>query len=183
MSLQFNSTLHFIQISTRSNSLISALNTNTIIRLTSYPYTHIEISPTIYFDKKVTGQDYDILDCYTVSSITPAGFYPVSYAQTVSYHKLWPGYYGYISIDTWNASVVTDGFFGGCTSLDVLLASTFDCLHNTNCLTQLADYFPNLTQVCITFSCPLHQEADFLLFRLTSTGQVLFHFLCDKICR
>ncbi|CAF0775120.1 unnamed protein product [Adineta steineri] len=45
-----------------------------------------------------------------------------------------------------------DGFFGGCTALDAVLASTFDCLYDIKCLETFTDYFPNVTRMNLNWT-------------------------------
>lgn len=154
MSLQFNSSLQLLQVSTRSNSLISALNTNTNIRLNSRDdYISLEAIATRYFDVNVPQHASEVLNCFTVYSIAPAGIYALPYGENPSCEEVWPGCpFSSFIIYSPNASAMIDGFFGGCTPLDALLAATFDCLHNIDCLKQFSNHFPNLDQVSATSS-------------------------------
>lgn len=134
-------------MTTRSNSLISALNTNALIQVYPYDYRQIYVGPTYYFNKSAFSTDalYGS-PCNLKNSTAPAGFYLLwSYGNPTT-HFIWPEYPPYFEP---TASAMVDGFFGGCTSLDALLASTFDCLYNINCLELFATYFPVLNDVCI----------------------------------
>ena len=160
MYLQFNSSLQLLQISTRSNSLVSALNTNTNIRLYNNGYGSIfmEVLPTRYFDVNVPEYTSEVFNCYTVNSIAPAGAYTALYSVNTFCQHVWPECPLPLYYFAPNASAMIDGFFGGCTPLNALLETTFDCLHNINCLKQFRDYFPNVNRVFVTRSFIFHKK-------------------------
>jgi hypothetical protein len=136
-------------MTTRSNFLISALNTNLFIQILTNDYDQdsIFLSPTYYVNKSAYGSDalYGS-PCDVKSSTTQAGFYALPYYENVNSNGFWPGYPPYFEP---SASALVDGFFGACTPLDAVLASTFDCLYNINCLNLFTTYFPGLNQVCM----------------------------------
>jgi hypothetical protein len=144
---QVTSSLSFLQITTRSNSLISALNTNVMVKiLTSVSQLRsLSVDSTSYLEKNDTMYDalYSSV-CYIKNPTTPAGFYSLPYYESAINHQFWPDNPPYFEPTT---SATVDGFFGGCTPLDALLVSTLDCLYNVTCLELLADYFPSLNQV------------------------------------
>lgn len=145
-AVQVNSPLNFLRITTRSNSLVSALNTNAFISLVNdVGRTDIFIHSTRYVDKNAS-QDFFFQSppCYLVDSTTPAGFYILSSYDSAYRHEYWPYKPDYYEF---NASVLVDGFFGGCTPLDALLTSTLDCLYDINCLQTFPAYFPALQRV------------------------------------
>ena len=146
--LQVTSLVDFFQVLTRSNFLITALNTNAIVTIRSdlqgyYPYIRV----TEYAGNVSTEFDQHFLpNCGIVDSIAPAGFYPVSYEQSAQEHNLWPFDPDAPELRP-NASAMLDGFFGGCTPLRAILASTLDCLYRQGCLEKFGYYFPALNQV------------------------------------
>ena len=142
-SIQLKSILNFVQLIFRSNGLVSGLNTNAIV----YIDNNIEVVSTKYLKKTSSAFDDRYgSSCAYENPTAPAGFYSVSALDSAYYHQSWPETPLYFEP---NASAMVDGFFGGCTSLDALLASTLDCLDNIECLEILLDYFPILNNVCI----------------------------------
>ena len=146
---QINAPLNFLQIAAQSNSLISALNTNALVGVNIYDHRdfRIYVESTYYFDANASDDTAKWgSPCYLKSSTVPAGFYLSSYYTDVHDHQFWPC----SSMDcSLNASAVVNGFFGSCTPLDALLASTFDCLYNDTCLQIYSQYFPAFNRVCL----------------------------------
>ncbi|UJR38908.1 hypothetical protein I4U23_031576 [Adineta vaga] len=146
---QIVSPLNFIQITTRANSLYSALNTNTIIFVYSqYTPPFINQMPTYYFDKDLIAMGIGF-PCYLNSKTAPAGFYSLSLDVSSRRHVFWP------INPLWsipNASAMVNGFYGGCIPLDALLASTLDCLYNITCLQIFPNYFPALSKVNLNWT-------------------------------
>ena len=148
--IQVTSPLNFVQIATRSNWLISALNTNVMVALLEPISTlsyYVLVGSTHYFN--ITGSFFIAENgspCYLTCPVVPAGFYILSYDESAMNHQFWPTY---PPVFEPVVSAIVDGFFGGCTPLDSILASTLDCLYDINCLTIFADYFPALNQVCV----------------------------------
>ena len=105
------------------------------------------VLPTYYVNKNAP---YDEAlygsPCYLTNQTVPAGFYSLTPNETTILNAFWPYRPPYFEPI---ASATVDGFFGGCTPLDALLASTLDCLYNIDCLNLFVDYFPLLNQVCI----------------------------------
>ena len=177
MPTQVDITVNFLQITTRSNFLISALNTNVYVEeiVADDQVSTIGTGSTQFFNENNT---YDVNNieqtCAMISPTVPAGFYSLSLYDSSYNHFIWPqSPPDFIPI----ANTTVDGFFGGCTPLDALLVSTLDCLYNTTCLQNFADYFPNLNQAGIiqTF---FSIKQFFLSFRQTSHGSLVFrlHF-------
>ena len=127
--------------------MASALNTNVLVKI-NYVNSTFEISEigTIYIDKYQYTDIAFTKSCDLIDSITPAGFYSEPLNEISCNHDLWPMNPSHFRP---NALSTVDGFFGGCTALDAVLASTFACLYNIKCLETFTNYFPNLTQVCI----------------------------------
>ncbi|CAF4132192.1 unnamed protein product, partial [Adineta steineri] len=160
--VQTSSSLTFMQIITQSNSLISALNTNAHLTITtgdlSIPAMDdnatflLTINPTIYYRKNMPlfVFETDIYSCNLVNSLVPSGFYSIPYGFRSIYDEYWPD--TILSQTSANISGVVDGFLSGCTPFDGLLTSTLDCLYSNKCLEQLTDYFPNLNQTNFNFT-------------------------------
>jgi hypothetical protein len=153
--VQVTSLLNFLQIATRSNSLISALNTNALVNF--YLPSVLEVFSTIYSDRNGASDAYEVNTCNFINSTTPAGFYSLSYNDSSINHQYWPQNPPAPYYFEPNASAIVSGFFAGCTPLDALLVSTLDCLYNINCLQLLGDYFPSLSQVCMILSFISHE--------------------------
>jgi hypothetical protein len=144
--------LRFFQIITRANSLTSALNTNVLIEIhyMGSPFKLIE-THTIYIDKYNYADSTFTKFCQYIdpATVTPAGFYSVPFNETSFNHIYWP-----INPPHFRPTAISTvhGFFGGCTALDAVLNSTFDCLYDMRCLETFTNYFPNLTQVCMSLT-------------------------------
>ncbi|CAF1199869.1 unnamed protein product [Adineta ricciae] len=152
-SPQITSPLSFLQITTQANSLISALNTNLIARATFGRPPLASATPTAYHNPNDPDGRYLISLCGLINPVAPAGFYSsLSFYESADNHKYWPDYSPAFEPV---ASSMVNGFFGGCTPLDAILASTFDCLYNTTCLEVFANYFPDLNQTNFNWSVPL----------------------------
>ena len=118
--VEINSPLTFLQITTQSNSLISALNTNAqatmIVTSNSNDTYLIFVQPTVYLESDWHIDDLvqDTYSCNLFDSITPSGFYSeLNSFNSFSYY--WPGN---IFRDVLNASAMINGFNSGCTPLD-----------------------------------------------------------------
>ncbi|CAF1265964.1 unnamed protein product [Adineta ricciae] len=151
---QVNLHFDFLQIFARSNSFITALNTNTFIidwRTISDVATIKDVLQIIfvrYIDLDASSSSGLVSTCDLINGIVvPSGF--LSFAAEnglydITYRQYWPSYPPDFEPDI---SALVDGFFSGCTPLDGILQSTFDCLYNLTCLQVLADYFPDLYQI------------------------------------
>ena len=151
--LQVTALVNFFQVATRSNFLITALNTIAILTIRSDPgdfYPYIRV--TEYSGNVSTELDeYHFPNCGIVDSIAPAGFYPISYEQSAEEHNFWP--FDPVAPELKpNALAMLDGFFSGCTPLHAILASTLDCLYRQGCLEQFGYYFPALKRVCMSLA-------------------------------
>ena len=144
---QVNLPLHFFQVITRANSLASALNTNVLIGISPWnSIPDIVGIATKYIDKYKYFDTKNTRSCDLINEVTPAGFYSEPLDKISYNHDVWP-----MNPSRFRPTALStvDGFFGGCTALDAVLASTFDCLYNIKCLETFTNYFPNLTQVCM----------------------------------
>jgi len=104
---------------------------------------------TAYIDKYNYADSIFTKSCQYIdpTTVTPAGFYSVPFDDISLYHQQWP-----IHPPAFRPTAISTvhGFFGGCTALDAVLNSTFDCLYDIRCLETFTNYFPNLTQVCMS---------------------------------
>ena len=145
------SLVDFVQITSRSNTLVSSLMTNAFLSLkrgvhdhdvlqmvATYYYTHNYFNSSSMFSKS----------CSDEGLVTPAAFYSTPIATGLN-TQLWPEA---PIVGTIVPEASINGFFSGCTPLDALLASTLECLYQSTCLQTWRQYFPGLNQVCI--SCP-----------------------------
>ncbi|CAF3541749.1 unnamed protein product [Adineta steineri] len=148
---QVNLPLHFFQMITRSNSMASALNTNVLVLLDDDKTFGFRIHEkhTRYVDKYLYADMLHTTTCNLKNNVIPAGFYSEPLDQIARYHENWPMepvFLRPIAVST------VDGFFGGCTALDAVLASTFDCLYGIKCLEAFTDYFPNLSRMKLNWT-------------------------------
>ncbi|CAF1652155.1 unnamed protein product [Adineta ricciae] len=150
--VQVDITVVLLQITTRSNSLVSALNTNIYVSIHHFDsqITSITTYFTPYFDENSgLGVNYFGHTCDVIGFTTSAAFYLMSQFDSAYNHGSWPPTSpGFTAI----ANGTVDGFFSGCITLDGLLVSTFDCLYNISCLKNFANYFPNLSQINVSWS-------------------------------
>ncbi|CAF1676980.1 unnamed protein product, partial [Adineta ricciae] len=150
--VQLTTVLEFLQISTRSNFLTSALQNNMILtiyslsgRLTLYLFD----STNFYNENASSSASSYGSSCRSKSPLTRAGFYSLPLYDSAANHGTWPKLPPHFEPV---ASATVDGFFGGCNALDALLASTLDCLYDTTCLTNFMNYFPSLNQMDVNIS-------------------------------
>ena len=150
--IQVTALVDFLQISTQSNILISAFNTIATVQITRGSYSdNLLVVLTQYFDEKFRPENYVISTCGLLDPVAPAGYYPTSYEYSAHHHKVWPRF-PYPPAFEPNALAMVNGFYGGCTPLRAILASTFDCLTNIACVEKFGDYFPALKRVCVSLS-------------------------------
>jgi len=106
---------------------------------------------TVYIDKYNYADTIFTKTCQFIdpATVTPAGFYSVPFNEISFNRQQWP-----IKPPDFRptATSTVHGFFGGCTALDAVLNSTFDCLYDVRCLETFTNYFPNLTQVCMSLT-------------------------------
>ncbi|CAF3959134.1 unnamed protein product, partial [Adineta steineri] len=151
---QIESIVKLLQITTQSNSIVSALNTNayvvTDLSNAQIPYIH-PYSTQFYNENSSYQLNFFGQTCNVVSGIAFSGFYSLSMYDSTNNHLQWPLYYPYLP-NKIIPNVTVDGFFSACTPLDGLLVSTLDCLYSKTCLKNFADYFPDLNQTNSTWS-------------------------------
>ncbi|UJR12465.1 hypothetical protein I4U23_016641 [Adineta vaga] len=113
--------VRFLQITTISNSLISALNTNIMVRAIIMDRSPlVEAEPTIYYNTNDPDGRYFIAVCgHFTNSISPAGFYSsLSFYESAENHQRWCNYAPFFEPI---ASSMVNGFFGGCIPLNAVL--------------------------------------------------------------
>ena len=97
---------------------------------------------TLYFpNPSFDLSNVESIACGKANPISAAGFFSTYTKKHITVHVRW-------DIPAANSEVV-NGFFGGCTPLEALLPSTFNCLYEIECLQLLTKYFPALQQVCM----------------------------------
>jgi hypothetical protein len=133
--------VNYFKTITKSNFLVSALNTNVVIFITDSEDKYISCpSPTAYCTDIIDDPLYRGCQlCGNTNPISAAGFFSNANYSHYTYHTDW-------SIPESNSTLV-NGFYGGCTPFEALLHSTLDCLYDIECLDLLIDYFPALNQV------------------------------------
>ncbi len=155
--VQITLPLNFLQITSRLNFLISALNTNAYMMVYADPPLEKGLAltlPTFYHDaNNPTDENRHDPSCSLIDLKAPAGFYLLPLDKSTYLHLYWPDD---LQEPIPNASGIVNGFFGACNPLDGLIPSTLDCLYNNICLQSLANYFVNLNQVSVI------QESCFL---------------------
>jgi hypothetical protein len=155
-STQIISFLNYLRATIRANFVVSALNTNFLIKLHSYDpgYLILHSGEIRYININVnvsTQKEY--IGCSNTNLTTAVGFLNILNDSIYFLHSLWykPGQ---------DKPLVT-GFFTGCTPLDAILQSSLDCLYIIECLQLLMDKFPAIKEVYIdntlvsflTYSC------------------------------
>lgn len=147
-ALQVRSMVNFLQAIARSNTLISALNTNALVTLSNNLNTYrLKVqSNTFQNFLNGTAEDSYGTSCAYQTAIFPAAFFSISNPQDINYYR---SFTADITLDVLNTSVIVNGFFVACTALDALLSSTLDCLYQAQCLNTLAEFYPKLKQVCL----------------------------------
>ncbi|CAF1253647.1 unnamed protein product [Adineta steineri] len=134
-SSQIITYLDYLKNTFQTNYLVSALNTNLIIKT-------IQVAESIRTRAYQVSYRFDYIN-YTLCSrkkiVADATLtqmiYELSDAESRSSMKPKPN------------STTVNGFFTGCTPLEALLESTLDCLYQTECLQLLVDYFPIRQQI------------------------------------
>ena len=149
MPFQVLSSLSFLLVTSRSNNLMTALNTNVMVAVVpSLVSSNYLAFP---FPLQYSNSSGDA--CNLRSPTIPSGFYSFSIEELEDEDLFVVVAYS----SNMTADALVNGFFGGCTPLDTILASTLDCLYDVSCLGRLLDYFPTLVQVkmmCDTMRVP-----------------------------
>jgi hypothetical protein len=144
-STQIISFLNYIRATTQANFVVSALNTNFLIKFHDYDIKKPRLyREEIRYDKitvngSTTNREY--IGCSSSNPTTPAGFLNISndsrYDQRSKWSKPGPN------------NLLVSGFFTGCTPLDAILQSSLDCLYTSECLQLLMNKFPAIKEVYI----------------------------------
>ncbi|CAF4795170.1 unnamed protein product [Rotaria sp. Silwood1] len=141
---RINNALKLIELTTRGNQLISAMNTNYVFALYSYMEGQLPlwlVGNTIWY-LPVNNQTIRC-DCNQYTCSYPAGFYQL--ADNENPYPRW-----FVRPQQYNVTDIVPGFVGSCTPLESLLQTTFICLYNATCIAKLIKYFPQLAQVIST---------------------------------
>ncbi|CAF4779101.1 unnamed protein product [Rotaria sp. Silwood1] len=143
--IRFNNALKLIELSTQSNVISSALNTNIV-----YSASRFATFQTYMYKSSYTGwywtenNQTTICVCQINTTCTaPAGFYSFADKNNFELHtKLVPQQH--------HASDVVPGFVGSCTPYEAVIEAKFICLYDIKCIKKLVNYFPRLTQLIPT---------------------------------
>lgn len=144
---RINLLLEFLRIVIRSNSLVSALNTNAYIEVWNHARGVAFAAPTRYQSKNGSDSSYEVSPCDVVDATVLSGFYSTVIDPLTRSRRVWPEV---PSVFEPNLLAPVPGFSAGCTPLDGVLESTLTCLSDLSCLQMLSHYFPNLNEVCVT---------------------------------
>ncbi|CAF0911325.1 unnamed protein product [Rotaria sp. Silwood1] len=143
--IRFNNALKLIELSTQSNVISSALNTNIV-----YSASRFATFQTYMYKSSYTGwywtenNQTTICVCQINTTCTaPAGFYSFADKNNFDLHtKLVPQQH--------HASDVVPGFVGSCTPYEAVIEAKFICLYDIKCIKKLVNYFPRLAQLIPT---------------------------------
>jgi hypothetical protein len=165
-SIQIVSFLHYLRANIRANYIVSALNSNFLVKVfrtpTNFTISCREIS---FLASLVNTSEREWMACTTRSPTVPVGFILPFDSHTHLVHQEEYALRG----DT----VLVRGFHAGCTPLEGLLASTLDCLYHLECLRLLMIYFPSINQVRSILS---HLRTNLsICFSRRSIGRMQFY--------
>ncbi|CAF1195281.1 unnamed protein product [Adineta steineri] len=133
--------LEYFRSTIRGNYLISALNTNLIVTLVPH---FIADQYSYIYSTAYTHASGNRLNCGEHNPMIAATLNSVINESEPVFERF---NFEYLP-DSTNVS----GFFAGCTPLEALLQSTFDCLYEIECLQLLFDYFPRLNHSHINWT-------------------------------
>ncbi|CAF1506653.1 unnamed protein product, partial [Adineta steineri] len=133
--------LEYFRSTIRGNYLISALNTNLIVTLKP----HFIADQYLYiYSTAYTPASGNTSNCGEHNPIITATLNPVINESEPVFQRF--------NFEYLPNSTIVNGFFAGCTPLEALLQSTFDCLYEIKCLELLLDYFPRLNHLHINWT-------------------------------
>lgn len=151
MRVEMISSIKYLQITTKSNSLVSALSTD------SQVFDNNGEGFGVTSADWIDSQTSLVATCAMSNELSSAGFY--SNADGLTFDPCVSTYYEFSLED---ADAWVEGFFGLLKAMNAILVSTLDCLYNVKCLQLFETYFPDLNQVC----CPCFSlSCIFLLSR------------------
>ncbi|CAF2956088.1 unnamed protein product [Rotaria sp. Silwood2] len=143
-TVRLNNALKLIKLSTQSNVISSALNTNIV-----YSASRFVNFQTYKYISSYTGWHWTannqttICVCHINTCTLPAGFYSFADKNDFYLHtKLVPQEH--------DVSDLVPGFVGSCTPYEAVFQAKFICLYDIKCIKTLADYFPRLAQLIPT---------------------------------
>ncbi|CAF4220742.1 unnamed protein product [Adineta steineri] len=131
--------LNYLRTTVRENYLVSALNTNFIIDISTDFNTWFD---TKVFSVRCNFTSGDISSANRDNSASAATLNPLLNDSMTSERLR--------VFESMPNSTIVSGFFAACTPLEALLQSTLDCLYEIKCVQLLSDYFPALNHVCVT---------------------------------
>lgn len=144
-SIEITSFMKFLEMTYRSNQLVSALGTNAVV--------YQEHGEPFFYGLRYHFRTYFVRDgfCAESNTVGQAFFIPAANIHYDESDKDWlsayvDNVYDYSNIDPQHSTAIK-GFLGGCFSLDALFAGTLQCLYDIQCLNMLPEYFPGFRQV------------------------------------
>ncbi len=136
------SLLNYLRATTRANFLVSALNTNVLIRAYPAENRYILLRKEISIGNSILDPlSPEFMGCSTRSPTAAVSFIRSNRPDLYSLHME--------SYEPSPFNEVIRGFFAGCTPLEGLLESTLDCLGSFECIESLMYNFPAISQVCM----------------------------------
>ena len=140
MPSQIIPSLNLLQVTTRSNTLVSALNTNVMVAVlpSLISSKNIAIPFLLRYSTLLTET------CNVANSAIPSGFYPFLIDTMEATDSISVP----VNIPNIGTFSIVSGFFEACTPLEAILVSTLDCLYEVTCIELLLEYFPRLSHVC-----------------------------------
>ena len=133
--------LQMFIIMTRSNKILTALNTNCVGVLISGSAGRLpdwyRMSVHWLLSNSTTNTT---CDCFKDLCTSPAGFYAdLANEDAQASANFRPQRYNFLD--------PLLGFLGACTPVEAILQATFACLYRQDCILTLINYFPRLTEV------------------------------------
>ncbi|UJR34644.1 hypothetical protein I4U23_027421 [Adineta vaga] len=142
LSTRIISFLNYLKLTTQTNHLITALNTNFQITIESNPFSEnilIRCEQVRFMSKFDFKNISNVMSCGVNNPTSPVSF------LNSSNDNIFDVFFGRDEYNSGTKQV--NGFFSGCTPLEALLRSSLDCLYNIKCLELLLNYFPNLNSI------------------------------------
>jgi hypothetical protein len=141
ISIRLNNALKLIELSTRSNTIVTELNTNHVYGATVFHNVIIysfHVRSTVWY--WTVAQQTTSCQCSNTTCTFPVGFYFLADISDFDKHTLIKPQNNYVAY-------LVPAFVASCTPLEAILQATFVCLYDIECINKLALYFSPLAQV------------------------------------
>lgn len=147
--------LQLFILGTRSNEVISAMNTNYIVTIVHNGENQMPRWSRSEIQWEFSnGTQTKLCACSKSSCTYPATFYAQTDNENGNDHRIFgPAHYESLS--------PMPGFVGACTALEAILEAKLMCLYNTDCITTLTKYFPQLTEVRVILTMCVEDASCF----------------------